>query len=337
MVVDMNTSQVPLLALALALALSTGGSARAEMDWFSVTLDNDLFVGEDSGYTNGIYFSAFDVGDSASLPVPEHDFWVQPLLWSMPTKGVEGAINAYTFGQTMNTPTDIEVANPGADELPYSALLALTNSYVVVNADYADRVSTTLGVVGPWALGEEAQKLVHKLTDSDEPQGWDTQIKNEVVFQLSRGRAWRTWEAASGRVDLLTSAEIMLGTIASAIDGGVVLRYGSNLASSYATTLFSSARTANPAATQHGWFVYGGFKAGYVFNQIFTDGNTFRDSRAVDYDHEFIAVTAGLAYSWEDFALTFAINDANLLQDGSTEDAIDSLTRFGTITAAWRL
>lgn len=187
--------------LVLFLFLLASKPVYAEIDWVSVTLDNDLFIGNDNGYTNGLYLSFFDVGSRSTKDMPNSDFWVAPLMWSMPKGDKLGAVNAYMIGQTMSTPSDITIANPDDNELPYSAVLALTNSYLAVTEKYADRVSTTIGIVGPAALGEEAQKFVHEIVDADKPQGWDTQLENELVFQFTRGRTWRVWESESKRFD----------------------------------------------------------------------------------------------------------------------------------------
>jgi len=166
-------------------------SAEADFNWASATLDNDLFVGEDSGYTNGIFLSLYEA-ELEQGKMPEHDFWVAPLMWSMSQKDRIFAVNSYSIGQTMATPSDISIENPAQDELPYSALLALSNSYLTITPTYADLVSTTIGIIGPAALGEESQKFVHKVVGADDPKGWDTQLKNEPVFQLSRARTWRS-------------------------------------------------------------------------------------------------------------------------------------------------
>ena len=317
------------------LLLSYSVASHAENDWVSITLDNDLFIGNDSGYTNGLYLSFFDAGDTQSS-LPENDFWVKPLMWSMPNHNIQGAVNAYMVGQTMSTPSDITIEVPDENELPYAALLALTNSYVTVTPSRADRVSTTVGIVGPAALGEESQKFIHKIIGSDEPRGWDTQLENELVFQLSRATMWRTWESSSGNSDFLTNADLTLGTIQSSFSTGLTLRYGRDLISSYATKLFDNSRTTNPSAVDSGWYIYTSVQAGFVFNQIFTDGNTFRDSRSIDYDQEYISLATGFAYSWKNSSLTFAFNDSNLLQSGSTEEALKDLTQYGTITFALR-
>ncbi|MEM6987581.1 MAG: lipid A deacylase LpxR family protein [Pseudomonadota bacterium] len=241
-------------AVAFCLLISAPVCANAEFDWAAATLDNDLFVGSDDGYTNGLYVSLFEVNESELNPPTRPDFWVYPLLWSMPSAGALGAVNAYTIGQTMSTPSDITIANPADDDLPYSALLAMTNSYVVANPVYADRASTTVGIVGPSALGEEAQKFVHQLIGSDEPLGWGTQLKDELVFQFSRARVWRKWVSETAHSDVLTSFDLSVGTIQSAVSAGFAFRYGRGLADSYATTLFNSTRAANPGALDGGWY-----------------------------------------------------------------------------------
>lgn len=312
-------------------------TVQSEIDWIGVTLDNDLFVGSDNGYTNGLYVSAFDVGQLSSDDIPTSDIWILPLRWTLPDHGVVSAVNGYTFGQTMSTPSDITIAVPDETELPYSALLAFTNSYVIVTNDYADRVSTTLGIVGPSAFGAESQKTVHKIIGSDEPKGWDTQLKDELVFLLSRARVRRNWVSDSGQIDILTYSELSLGTIQSAVSFGVGIRHGTRLGDSYATTLFNSSRSSNPAAIDGAWYIYGGINTGYVFNQIFADGNTFRESRSIEYDHEFIGVSAGFAYSWDSAALSFAVNNANIIQSSRSEETLDNITVYGTITLAWQL
>ena len=311
-------------------------TAHAEMNWASVTLDNDLFIGHDSGYTNGLYLSLYDTGDQQQNATATPDLWVKPLLWSMAEENVIFTVNSYMLGHTMMTPRDISLSDPPQDELPYSALLAVTNTYLVVTPKYADSASTTLGIVGPAAFGEEIQTFVHKVIGAEKPQGWDTQLENEPVFQFSRARAWRSWVSAAQGFDFITTSEISLGTLQSDVAVGGYLRYGTSLLESYATVLFQGSRTSNPLGIDGGWNVYVGLQAGYVFNRIYTDGNTFRSSRSIDYSREFISGSVGLAYSWKNYSITLALTDANIARMNNDED-LDNLTQFGTLTFAWRL
>ncbi|NVK28849.1 DUF2219 domain-containing protein [Marinomonas sp. CT5] len=308
----------------------------ADTSWVSATLDNDVFVYEDNGYTNGLYVSWYDLRDSdASDHTP--DFWVKPLMWTMPSGPVESSANIYGIGQIINTSDDIEDPNPPKNDFPYSALLGLNNTFIATRGDHADRVSTTIGIVGPLALGEQTQKVVHRIIGAQEPMGWDTQLKTEVAFQLSRSRIWRSWASELDTMDLLTGADISVGTIKSSVSTGFMFRYGRNLAVSYQTVLLSENRMANPTAVGNGWFVYAGLKAGYVFNQIFTDGNTFRDSRSIDYNHRNNIFTTGLTYSWGESALSFAVNSPFTINGSDADKKFDEQTRYGTLTFAWQI
>ena len=303
--------------------------------WLSITLDNDIFLGDDSGYTNGLFISGFNAyeGDYHS----HRHLLLRPLLWTMPTMAlVERQAEAFTFGQALSTPNDISLVEPPLDEPPYGALLFFAKSYVQVTDNYADLITTTIGVVGPAALGEPAQSLVHKVTGSEPPEGWDTQIGNEVVFSFARGRLWRNWVSSAGHADFLSSASVELGTIQTSFNGAVYLRYGRNLKRSFATPLLSGSRASNPIAIENGWTVYAGLSAGTRLRMILLDGNNFKDSRSVDYRKEYVGFTVGATYAWSDSSLTFAVSDSSVLQE-LNNDKLDQVTQFGSLTFAWRL
>ncbi|MFT2097828.1 lipid A deacylase LpxR family protein [Marinomonas sp. 2405UD66-6] len=326
-----------LKTFASILFLLYGTQAYSDVSWMSATLDNDFFVGEDNGYTNGIYVSKYNVYDG-SYSQHEADIWVKPLMWSMPNRSIDRAVNVYSFGQTLTTPYDISQAIPSESDLPYSAVISFTNTYISAGPSYADRVSTTLGIVGPLALGEESQKAIHSIISAQEPKGWDTQLNNELVFEFSRGRIWREWISDSGHADILLGGNIGLGTLSSSVSTAAVFRYGKNLESSYATALFADSRTSNPIAVNGGWFVYSGLALKYYFNQIYTDGNTFSDSRSIDYDHNINILALGVTYSWGNSSLAFAINTPFSLQyNGSSDHRLDDFNSYGTLTFAWQI
>lgn len=310
--------------------------ANAQYDWGAVTVDNDSFVNSDNGYTNGFYVSLFETGETTEAP-PANDFWLNPLLWSLPNSEPQNAINAYMIGQTMVTPSDISIANPGPNEIPYSAVLALTNTYVTFNATTADQVSMTIGMVGPAALGEEVQTAVHELIGAVRPQGWDTQLENELVFQISRARAWRSWVSKAENADLTFSSELNAGTITSGLNAGVMFRFGQGLQDTYVSTLFNNSRMINPVTSSGGRSVYIRVRGGYLFNQIYTDGNTFRDSPSIDFDPGFLEISGGFSYSWKNYAVSFALTNGNVLQSGSEEETLENLTQYGALTFCWKI
>ncbi len=325
------------LAALMAFGIAAPGTVLAEIEWLSVTVDNDLFVGEDNGYTNGIYISWWDGPEGEEKSAP--GFLARWMMWSMPAAGATAIdVDIGTIGQTMITPDDITEDPPilPPDDLPYGGLLFYADTFVRAHEDYADSTSVTIGVVGEYSFAQEAQEFVHEVIDSDEPCCWDEQLDDEVVINVARGRTWKTWESDSGNADFLLTADLALGTVTSQAGAGLMVRYGRGLRRSFATALLISARTTNPVAVQTGGYLFAGARAAYLANQIFLDGSRSYDNDfdEIEYDEEIVGVTAGLAYSWKDFSLTFAINDLNVNED---DDAAQEYSEYGTLTVAWKL
>lgn len=245
-----------------------------------------------------------------------------------------GAVNVIKIGQSMYTPSDLTRETPDPTDIPYSAMISLTSSYIVLNKNHADMASTSIGIIGPAALGEQTQKLVHQVLASDDPQGWDSQLHSELVFKLGRGRVWRNWASELDTVDVLASVKGSVGTLRSAASSSVIVRYGRDLNRSFGSFLLNESRTTNPMAVNGEWYVYAGIQAEYVFNEIFMDGNTYRDSASVDYDHSFLGLNFGAAYSWGRNALSFAVNHSDWLQPSNSKYTDE--TRYGTLTYSWQ-
>ena len=302
-------------------------------EWHTFTLDNDIFVGEDNGYTNGLFYSNYLI-DQSGRSKPE-SFLLEPLKWTLPDKPFEATIDMYTIGQSMITPLDINDPMPDESDVPYSGLLYFNRSFLTITNGTADRISTTVGVVGPLSGAEVTQNYFHGLFNSDEAMGWDHQLKNEIVFQFSRGRAWRTWVSSGNDSDFISSAQLEVGTLSSSLSGTLLWRYGRQMERSFPAVLLTSDRATNPVAVEGGWFVYAGAELSYIHNIIFADGNTFVDSPSIDYDPVELGVMVGLAYSWQDFSVTLSINDLNILGINDSSE-ITKLTRYGSLTFVWR-
>ncbi|RLA30412.1 MAG: hypothetical protein DRR15_14835 [Gammaproteobacteria bacterium] len=178
-----------------SLALSTivgPDAALAEADWSSVTIDNDLFVGNDNGYTSGIYYSWFDTPDNNK---PEPGLLARAMMWSISGRGPAAIeVSVKTIGQSVVTPDDITLEDPPRppDDMPYGGLLFYSDSWVKVYATQAEKIGVTLGIVGKYSFAEQSQTFIHKVLGGDEPKGWDTQLNDEIVFQFSRGQVWKS-------------------------------------------------------------------------------------------------------------------------------------------------
>ncbi len=319
--------------LAVLISACFSSFCHAQTNWLSATLDNDMFVNSDNGYTNGLFLSWYKTGSGAEKPVP--GTLVKPLVWSLPNQDYSAAVNANSVGQIMMTPEDITIKHPPEDSLPYSGVIFYNNTYIGVNDTYADKLSTTLGMVGPISGAKGAQTFVHRVRGFEKPRGWSTQLKNEPVFQLARGRAWRSFKSKNNNMDLIFNVDGAIGNLSSHIESGATVRVGSNLNLSYASVLLNNARTTNPVAINNSWYLYAGITASYVFNQIYTDGNTFQNSRSIDYDRQRLGFNAGVAAAVGRLSISIGFTDTDIF-DNQAGDPLNDMTRYGTITIAWR-
>jgi hypothetical protein len=302
-------------------------------DWASVTMDNDVLVKSDNGYTSGFYGSWYELG-RGSFRKSEPSLLVSPLLWSLSDNRPLYTINASAIGQMIVTPEDTKSETPNPDDIPYAGLLFYADNHIQVFEDHADRIGTVLGIVGPASGAESTQKYVHNKLDGNEPQGWENQLDNELVFQFSRERVWRLWgsDRGDGDFDLLGAGDLNLGTLESSLGSNMMVRYGSGLANSFATTMFRGSRVANSLAITGGWYVYFGVSARYYGNLIFADGNTFKESQSVEMDASQAGLFTGFTYSWRNISLTLAFEDPMYFRP-----EYENIMRYGSIIVAWRL
>ncbi|WP_084005403.1 lipid A deacylase LpxR family protein [Gilvimarinus polysaccharolyticus] len=317
----------------LAFALFAAGLAQTSQaqttDWISLVWQNDLFSGRDGGgYTNGLFISLYQVAEAEAEPLVEPTL-IKPLSWLL-NDGYDLAFNEHSVGQVMITPADISKSTPAPHEVPYAGLLTYRASRVLVNDNIADMVRTTVGVIGPASMAEQSQKFIHKVVGSTEPKGWDYQLENEPVIAVRRARVWRY--ELSPMIDTVLLAQGRAGNLESAVGAGALVRFGRGLQRSFATTLLQQGRTSTPTAVEDGWYLYGGFEADYVFNNIFVNGNTYRDSPSSDLRHNQLSFTAGMSYAWDAFSVTFGYKSGTKLDiHDSSRDS------FGTLSFAWKL
>lgn len=179
-----------------------GGTAR---------LENDLFVNTDQNYTNGVAFTAVThdiTGDvkTACLPAPVrmHAKLIRrldPGFWNDGGSLVATQNVVAKFGQSMFTPRDPASADLIRDDRPYAGLLYVGLSWnrrthdLRQNSERLDTREITLGVIGPLALGRQAQNLVHDTIGADRFLGWNNQLKNEPALQLAMARKYRDYRS----------------------------------------------------------------------------------------------------------------------------------------------
>ncbi|MDG1331337.1 MAG: lipid A deacylase LpxR family protein [Crocinitomicaceae bacterium] len=142
-----------------------------------ISYDNDLFVGTDRFYTQGIGIDVFSYNLRRNP--------LNKLLFRLRNSDRDRfGIEFRTHGCT---PTTILSDSVLVGDRPFAGVFSVG---IVRSSHQVERrlrlVSKfELGMIGPAALGEEIQTGIHRLTGDDLPLGWQHQIKNSPIINYS--------------------------------------------------------------------------------------------------------------------------------------------------------
>lgn len=180
------------MALAALVACSPA-RANDDVQGWQVNWDNDVWgKGKtDRWYTNGLRLSwTYNTPPTSAVSRLLRD-GSQWFLWDATPPTL-----TYSVGQTMYTPRDITRAEPQREDRPWGAFLftsVTAHAFRDRGPDQGSEFRATelkTGLVSKYALGEQAQKFVHRyVTDSPMPAGWDQQLRTRLGVQLSHARA----------------------------------------------------------------------------------------------------------------------------------------------------
>ncbi|MFW6413538.1 MAG: lipid A deacylase LpxR family protein [Oceanicaulis sp.] len=271
----------------------------------SVVVENDVFAGTDRNYTNGTRFEIV-------RPAEETNPWLRRAARAQPFVDLDGVElrDGFALSHTLYTAQDITDPDPPADSHPYAAHLSFQWFATAADENSENTVLIDLGLIGPAAGGEFVQSNWHALIDGDEPMGWDTQLKNEIVFALAGQRVARHVGGRIGPLeyDAVTHAGLTLGTLRTAISAGGTVRIGTGLDASYAPPRLRPAigpsSLFRPGAGG-GAYVFAGVGAYGVARDVFLDGNTFADSRSVEKYPAVADLQAGAEVRWKTWRAAF--------------------------------
>jgi hypothetical protein len=253
----------------------------------SVRADNDAFNfwrgitdRPDKEYTNG---------DDATLELSSAPWWGRRFAKRLaPCTGEESPdvrclTTAFSLSQDMYTPKpsrEPRETPDWRDDRPYAALLYGSGEAREIGEQSMRAVTLHLGVIGPPAFGEFAQRTAHKLTGvySQTPIGWDTQVSFEPLVMLSGQTTWRfAGRTPAGRavIDFMPQVGASVGNILTGGQGGFQMRTGINLSSPWRMSEWS---TRAPVEL----YLTGGMRGEAVAHNITLDGNTLGAERRVD-------------------------------------------------------
>ena len=166
-----------------------------------------------------------------------------------------------------------------------------------------DTRELTLGVIGPLALAEEAQNLVHDVIGVDQFQGWDNQLGNEPALQMALDRKFKAYRGTGAitpgfSADTIRRLGLQLGNIETSAMVGIEGRVGWNIPNDFGTyPIRPGAENRPPSASsihggpgdsaslatrpRAGIHLFGTLETKLVLHDYSLDGNLFQSSHSV--------------------------------------------------------
>ncbi|MGZ3157789.1 MAG: lipid A deacylase LpxR family protein [Burkholderiaceae bacterium] len=218
----MRYTKFNLMAVGLLFAVSTQSSAEGMLrylDDFSAAksegkattkldVDNDslMFSRKDGFYTGGLHITQQYMQRDAE----------------------QTSTYGWRIGQDMYTPSDVKLLpqSIGRYDHPYAGWLYNGFFKEIHRVDgTSSRVGLDVGCMGPCSGAEHVQTNFHRLLHQPLPQGWSTQMKNEVGAIIYGDLAPVSWRPASW-ADVTPNLHGRFGNIFTDVGGGVTLRAG---------------------------------------------------------------------------------------------------------------
>lgn len=295
----------------------------------------DPFDREDRHYTNG---AKLELTLDPALSPELRERIAPAARW--PNATIAAGV---VVAQHLYTATDIAQADPPADDHPYAAWLYAGFYIQRRSGNIHDHAELDVGVVGSWALGEELQTFVHAaFTNQVDPEGWDTQLANELAINLRLQRSWRSERASIGgpdglELDAIPRLGADLGNVFIRANADVTIRVGKHLPDDFGPARLLDYRDATGSwSKDHDWGLYTYTRLGMraVGRSIFLDGNTFADSRSTDREPLVGEVEVGLRGAFEAWGGTLEIG-YGWTAYSHTYEAQEGSDTVGSWSAGW--
>lgn len=335
-----------------ALAQGTGPAVIAEEDQietdeasddksendgriFTFVIENDSIGGQgtDKNYTSGVRFSYYD----KAAKVPEIFHEIDDYI---PTFEVNSQSRIfYSLGQNIYTPTEISQSVQDPNDRPWAAHLYASVGLVTDTGNHRDELEISFGVVGPWALGKQAQSFVHKYVtpDSPTPKGWSSQLDNEPALLLGWRRQFKDYfKTTVGGFSASASPHygVTLGNVYTFASGGLSF----SLSPKNETWQDAPVRV-RPSMPGTGvfeipedgwsWYLFAGLEGRAVARNIFLDGNTFDDSHNVDKNYFVADANAGLALTYGQYRVSYTLAYRTSEFKGQDDPSVFGALSFG--------
>lgn len=200
-------------------------SAQAQS--LSLYLENDVIDGKDRHYTNGT--SITYVSDS----------YESSFINKIPTpfSQTKNANFGISFSSLTFTPSDIKEKKKIINDLPYAGIMNIDFFIYKWSETFFHEYMLTLGMVGPSTKTEQFQKNFHNITGNTNPAGWNNQLKDDFLYNISYSFGHKFYKKTFdyGKLDINNSFRIDLGNYNRAVSLSSMIRYGSGYSDNFNT------------------------------------------------------------------------------------------------------
>ncbi|WP_158824812.1 lipid A deacylase LpxR family protein [Mucilaginibacter lacusdianchii] len=310
-----------LITAALLSVGITPAFAQSHAHEIGLQSDNDSFLGQgtDRYYTNGIYL-----------------FYRQGLTnKNLDSSKLANKVLGFEVGQKIFNPYSGYVPNPALVDRPFAGYLyAGANLNLLYKNESNLKIGLQAGVIGPAALGEEVQNVIHDTFGFYTLAGWDTQIHNSVQLNLSA--QYNKLLARASWIDLTGSSYANLGTGFNGAGLGAIVRAGNfnQLFNSVSTQSTAIRNSNNNLLHSYELFAYYKPTFNYVgydatiqggLSQNHSDQITFTPNRTL-FTHQI-----GVAYAGKRWVL-----DGSVVISGKQINSMFYSHQWGSVTALYR-
>ena len=291
------------------LLLIAGMPALLTAQSLSVKIENDAFSTDnrDGHYSGGLELFW------TSEPPPRH--WTREVAEILPGWSADEVQHiAYRVGYQMYTPDETTVDALIENDRPYAGLMFAGLSLFADNPHGDWRITRgvhlDVGLVGPAVGAGKAQRWLHKVVDSDQPRGWDHQLRNEPFVNLGYGQQWwRTQRLAGLEFEYGPGLGAAVGNLYTYGSAGLGLRFGRSLDRTFGIPSVTPGQSGNLQFTPGQAFAWYGFvhlEGRYMAHNLLLDGNTFKSSHSVDRREWVGDAKVGVVLAWSRWQLAFA-------------------------------
>ncbi|RLA45137.1 MAG: hypothetical protein DRR06_08000 [Gammaproteobacteria bacterium] len=306
--------------------------------------DNDLFFQKDNKISSGLslqHHSAIATNWDTLQKVPD---FVRRWGEAFPFMSAGGLSYraGIALGQVIQTPDDLSRKDLIVDDVPYAGVLTVQATWYAYNDTEFRGIEITAGVLGSASLAQYSQKLIHSVFNSEEPEGWDNQLKTELLLNLNVMRKIKILQLTfddQQSFDLVLDGHVALGNLFTKASTGLEMRFGNNIPKGFlyvtdpvglSMHYLANMKPDNP--NRHSLYGSLVLRASAFAHNVFLDGNLFRDSHSVDKKPWVGLAVIGFHYESAKWGIHF-----NLL---STTDNVDThlagREQLGTIHVEWR-